>query len=137
MSQENVEIVRRAFEGAGAQGLQETAETYWHPEVEYVEDPRWPGASTYRGRDAVLRCFQAYMDEAMGREADLSVTVERVFDAGERQVPFVRVQSAASISGVPHEHLWGYVVEVREASIVYFRAYYVPEEALEAAGLRE
>jgi ketosteroid isomerase-like protein len=137
MSQEDVELVRRAFEGAGARGLEETAETYWHPEVEYVEDPRWPGASPYKGRGAVLRCFRAYLEEALGREEDLTVTVERVFDAGERQVPFVRVQSPASVSGVPHAHLWGYVVEVREERIVYFRAYYDPEEALEAAGLEE
>jgi len=75
--------------------------------------------------------------EALGREEDLAVSVERVFDAGEQQVPFVRVQSRASTSGVPHEHLWAYVVEVREERIVYFRAYYDPGEALEAAGLRE
>ncbi|MGA8925783.1 MAG: nuclear transport factor 2 family protein [Solirubrobacterales bacterium] len=136
MSQENVEIVRRAFERAGVEGFKETAETYWHPEVEYVEDPRWPGASTYKGREAVLRCFQAYM-EALGREEDLTVSVERVFDAGDRQVPFVRVRSSASTSGLPHEHLWGYVVEVVEGRITYFRAYYEPEDALEATGLSE
>ena len=136
MSQENVEIVRNAFEGAGVRGLQETAETYWHPEIEYVEDPRWPGASRYKGRDAVLRCVQGYM-EALGREEDLDVTVERVLDAGERQVPFVRVKGRASASGAPHEHLWGYVVEVRDGLIAYFRAYYEPSEALEAAGLTE
>jgi ketosteroid isomerase-like protein len=136
MTQEKVDVVRRAFEGAGARGLEETAETYWHPQVEYVEDPRWPGASTYKGRDAVLRCFLDYM-EALGSEDDLAVTVERVFDAGKRQVPFVRVRSRASTSGVPHEHLWGYVVEVSDQQIVYFRAYYEPEEALEAVGLRE
>jgi ketosteroid isomerase-like protein len=136
MSEENAELVRKAFEGAGAQGLEKTAEAYWHPEVEYVEDPRWPGASRYKGRDEVLRCFQAYM-EALGREEDFVVTVERVFDAGERQVPYVRVQGRASTSGVPHEHLWDYVVEVRDERIVYFRAYYEPEEALEAAGMRE
>ena len=120
----------------GARDLQETAEIYWHPQVEYVEDPRWPGASTYVGRDAVLRCFQNYL-EALGREEDFANKVERVFDAGERQVAFVRIQSRASTSGVPHEHLWAYVVEVREERIVYFRAYYEPGQALEAAGLRE
>ena len=129
-------VVRRAFEGAGARGLVETAEIFWHPQVEYVEDPRWPGASTYQGRDAVLRCFLDYM-EALGREDDLAITVERVFDGGDRQVPFVRVQSRASTSGVPHEHLWGYVVKVSGQQIVYFRAYYEPQEALEAVGLRE
>jgi ketosteroid isomerase-like protein len=131
-----VELVRRAFERAGVQGLEETAKTYWHPEVEYVEDPRWPGASTYRGREEVVRCFKSYM-EALGREDDMAITVERVFDAGECQVPFVRIQSRASTSGIPHQHLWGYVVEVREQRIAYFRAYYEPDEALEAAGLGE
>src|SRR5215203_92887 len=135
MSREAAEVVRNAFEGGGARGLQQTAETYWHPEVEYEEDPRWPGASRYKGRDAVLRCFQAYM-EALGREEDLTVTVERVFDAGERQVSFVRVHGT-STTGVPHEHLWGYVVEVKEGLIAYFRAYYWPWDALEATGLSE
>ena len=135
MSQENVEIVRRAFDGAGT-GLRKAAETYWHPEVEYVEDPRWPGASTYRGRDAVVRCFESYM-EALGREEDIVVTVERVLDAGARQVPFVRVRGYAATSGVPHDHLWGYVVEVRERRIIYFRAYHDPADALEAVGLSE
>jgi hypothetical protein len=41
------------------------------------------------------------------------------------------------LSGVPHEHLWGYVVEVKEERIVYFRAYYEPEEALEAVGVSD
>jgi hypothetical protein len=35
MSQENVEVVRRAFETAAARGLRATAQIYWHPAVEY------------------------------------------------------------------------------------------------------
>lgn len=133
MSEEHVEFVRNAFEAAGERGLADMARTYWHPDVEYVEDPRWPGSSCYRGRDAVLRCFQAYM-EALGEDAAL--TVERVFDAGQHQVAFARVQGR-SASGVPHEHLWAYLVEVREGRVAYFRAFYEPEEALAAAGQRE
>jgi ketosteroid isomerase-like protein len=130
MSQESVELVRKAFEG----GLAETAETYWHPQIEYVEDPRFPGASSYKGREAVLRCWQGYLD-VLGDEGDITVTVERVFDAGERQVPFVRFRGHAPASGIPFAHLWAYVVEVREERIAYFRAYYEPRQALEAAGL--
>jgi ketosteroid isomerase-like protein len=132
MSQENVEIVRSAF--PGERGLDETAAMYWHPDITYVEDPRWPGASTYRGRDAVVRCFKRYT-ESLGREEDFVVTVERVFDAGARQVPLVRFRSRGSASGVPHEHLWAYVVEVKDGRLTYFRAYYEPAEALEAVGL--
>jgi ketosteroid isomerase-like protein len=136
MSQKNVEIVRDAFSGVGDRSLDQTAEAFWHSEITYVEDPRWPGASTYRGRDAVLGCFKRYT-ESLGRQEDFVVTVERVVDAGVRQVPIVRFQSRASASGVPHEHLWAYVVEVEEGRLIYLRAYYDPAEALEAVGLSE
>lgn len=135
MSQEDVEIVRRAFSaGSPAASIQATAEMYWHPEIEYIEDPRWPGASRYKGRDAVLRCWRDY-SEALGGEEDFTITLERILDAGERQVPIVRFRSRGSPSGVPHEHLWAYVVEVRDGRIAYFRAYYEPDEAIEAVGL--
>ena len=109
---------------------------YWDAEIEYVEDPRWPGASRYKGREAVLRCWRGYM-EALGSQEDLTVTVERILDAGERQVPIVRFRGRGSASGLPHEHLWAYVVEVREGRIAHFRGYYEPAEALEAVGLSE
>jgi ketosteroid isomerase-like protein len=132
MSQESVEVVRKAF-AAGPGEIRETALAYWDPEVEYVEDPRWPGASRYKGRADVLRCWEAYIDE-LASGGEVAATVERVFGAGEQLVPFVRVRGR-SPSGVPHEHLWAYLVEVRSGRIVRFRAYYQPEEALEAAGL--
>jgi hypothetical protein len=99
MSQENVEIVRRAFEN---RGLEDTAETYWHPQIVYIEDPRFPGASSYRGRDAVIRRWQTY-SEVLGDEESITVCVENVFDAGERQVPFVRFRGRATASGVPFD----------------------------------
>jgi ketosteroid isomerase-like protein len=93
------------------------------------------GASRYKGREAVVACFQAY-SEALGQAQDVSITVDRVLDTGERQVAFVRV-SGRSVSGASHEHLWAYVVETKEGRIVYFQAYYEPEEALKAVGLRD
>ena len=133
MSQENVELIRNAFGGGD---LAEIAEAYWHPEIEYIEDPRLPGASSYKGRDAVVRVWRSYM-EVLGDEDDIAVTVEDVHDAGDRQVPLVRFRGHAAGSGIPFEHLWGYVVEIRDERIAYLRAFYEPREALEAAGLRE
>src|SRR5205085_427451 len=77
MSQQNVEIVRQMFELT----LDAAAERYWDADIEYHEDPRWPGASTYRGREAVLRCWKGYT-EALGEEDMISVGVDRVLDAG-------------------------------------------------------
>lgn len=136
MSRENVEVVRGAFESIASGGLTAFAETYLAPNAEYVEDPVWPGASRYRGWEEVVACFRAYT-EALGREEAWSITVERVLDAGERQVPLVRLAGSGSASGVPHEHLWAYVVEVTNGRIGHLRAYYDPQEALKAVGLAE
>jgi ketosteroid isomerase-like protein len=132
MAQKDVELVRRAFEA----DLQEAAATYWHPEIEYVEDPRLPGASSYRGRDQVLRCWQGYL-EVLGDEKDISATVEDVLDAGARLVPLVRFQGRTPGGGLPFDHWWSYVVELKDEQIAYMHAYYEPHEALEAAGLAE
>ena len=124
-----MEIVRKAFESDPSPRQRRTTGT----EIEYVEVRTSPGRSI--GRDAALRCWQAYMD-VLGDERDLTVVVE-VFDAGERQVPFVRYRGRSAGGGVPWDHLWGYVVEVRDGQLIYIRAYYDPAEALEAAGLPE
>jgi|SRR5215211_985560 len=136
MSREAAEIVRSAFDATATRGLEESAERFWHPEIEYVEDPRWPGASSYKGRDAVLGCWRGYT-ETLGSEENFTISVERVLDAGERQVPLIRFRSRGSSSGVPHEHVWAYVVGVKEGRIAYLRAYYEPSDALEAVGLSE
>jgi ketosteroid isomerase-like protein len=132
MSEENVEVVQNVWGGSEGRTLEETAEAYWHPDIEYFEDPRWPGASKYRGRDSVLRCFQSYI-ETLGPAEAITVTLEQVVDAGERLVALVRFQGL-SPSGVPHEHLWAYLVEVRDGRIVRFQAFYEAQDALEAAG---
>ena len=94
MSQENVELVRKAFES----DLADAAAAYWHREIEYIEDPRFPGASSYKGRDAVLRVWRGYT-EVLGDQDEIATTVERVFGAGERQVPFVRFRGLARAAG--------------------------------------
>ena len=131
MSQENVEVVRQMFEV----GLDAAAERFWDANIEYHEDPRWPGASSYRGSEAVLQCWRGYM-EALGDEDSVSVGVEAL-DASERGVVAIVRYSGHAPSGLPFEHTWGYVVQVEAGRIVDIRAYYEATEALEAVGLSE
>jgi ketosteroid isomerase-like protein len=131
MSQKDVKLVREAF---GSEDLEETAQTYWHPEIEYIEDSRLPGASSYEGRDAVVAVWRSYL-EVLDDEGGISTTVEDVREAGDRVVALVRFSGHASGSGIPFDHLWGYLIEVRDERIAYLRAFYESGEALEAAGL--
>jgi ketosteroid isomerase-like protein len=132
MSQENVEIVRQFFDRFldGPEGLRQVA----HENVVYVEDPQWPGASTYQGREAVVECWSGY-DEVLGEAVAFSVVDIR--DANEGVVALVRVSGRTRESDLPYEHTWGYLCRTANEKVVYFRAYLSPEEALEAAGLSE
>jgi ketosteroid isomerase-like protein len=84
----------------------------------------------------MLGCWRATW-RSWGDEDEITITVERVLAAGDRQVPLVRFRGHGSSSGIPFEHLWGYVVELRHGRIAYLRAYHEPEDAVEAAGVAE
>ena len=103
----------------------------WDPEISYEEDPRWPGSSSYQGREEVKSAFVAY-GEIMGRP---TISVEKIVDAGDEQIVLLRLVGSSAESGVPWEHLWAYRCRLRDGKLVYFRAYWDPEEALRDAGV--
>jgi hypothetical protein len=58
MSQENVEVVRRVTDVMDAEGFEAALPIFLkaaHPDVEWREDPTWPGSATYRGIEQVRR----------------------------------------------------------------------------------
>jgi ketosteroid isomerase-like protein len=116
---------------AGAEQRERFREQYWHPEITYEEDPRWPGSGTYRGKDAVADAFEGYMEVFSAGE----ITVEDLVEAGDRLVALIRF-SVVSVGGdVPLDHVWGYVCQARDGKLVHLRAYWEPDEALAAAGV--
>jgi hypothetical protein len=45
--------LREAYDAFNAGGVS-AADRYWHPDVEYHDDPRRPGGGVHRGREAVV-----------------------------------------------------------------------------------
>ena len=135
MSEENVEIVRKAAEVWNESGFRGTvAAGLIHPEVEYHDDKRWPEARSAFGTSALVKRF----DEVLEALGEGRVEVERVLDAGADQVVMVfRFSGEARASGIPHDYRWGYLLRVRDRQVDYIEAYLDPEAALEAAGLAE
>jgi ketosteroid isomerase-like protein len=101
-----------------------------HDDLVYVEDPKWPGSSTYRGRDAVRACWAAYL-EVLGR--DIVVAVDEVKEVGDQVVAVVRVSGVSTETQIPFEHKWGYVCRTTDGRLSYLQAYFDPAEALVAA----
>ena len=67
MSRQDAEVVRSWFRAFVTDGLEAAAKRYLDQDAEYVEDPIWPGASSYRGRGDIVACFKGYT-EALGGE---------------------------------------------------------------------
>jgi hypothetical protein len=109
---------------------QAATERWWHPELLYEEDPKWPGAGAYRG---ATRC--APFSRAMPRSWVPPPSASR--ESLHRTigvVVLVRVKGD-SAAGVPWDHLWGYLCRTRAGQLEYLRAYWNPDEALADAGV--
>jgi uncharacterized protein len=81
MSQENVEIVRQAFD-AFARGDLDAAYSFAHPEIEFHTYADSPEAGVYRGREAV----REYNEELFAQFESLRIEVEEFVDAGDHVI---------------------------------------------------
>ncbi len=133
MSQENVEVVRRAWRAYNDGGIEAAAEYFAHDCV--CEDvPGLPDRATYRGREGA-RERDRHFRETWG---DLGWEPLEFIDAGAEVVVAVIVMRAQGRdSGAPVEVQVAFVDEVRDGRIVRDRAFMSRSQALEAAGLSE
>jgi ketosteroid isomerase-like protein len=133
MSQENVEIVRRAIAAANRRDVDGylsccTEDVRLCPPNEGVL------GTSYEGPDGIRRYF-ADIDET-GR--DFTLTVERLEAVGAHRVlAFLRVTVTGRASGVSVEQTTGNVYDLVNGRIESNRIFLDRTEALEAAGLSE
>jgi ketosteroid isomerase-like protein len=133
MSQENVEIVRRAFE-AFAQAGPEAVIEYADPEIElWLPSGLIQAAGTYRGRPAVLD----WMREWAEAWEEIDYTAEEFTEAGDTVVVSVLYDGRGTGSGVRIEGRFWYLMKLRSGKLVRWELYPERTQALEAAGLRE
>ncbi len=104
------------------------------PNIEFVEDPLFPEAGTYRGRSDLLDYFRQFT----GQFENFLFQVEHVLDAGEGTVLVtLQLQGRGGGSGAEFEARGGWVFFVEGGQVVRIRAYLDRAEALKAVGLRE
>ena len=131
MVQRDVELVREAITRWGdREHMDEGFRRYLHPDVEYVEDPAWPGAGHFRGIDEVRNRWYEYA-ELLGEAATL--TPEELGAVGDAVLVVAVSRGIAAGSGLRYEHRWGYVFRLRDGKIVLWEAYLDPENARRSA----
>jgi ketosteroid isomerase-like protein len=130
MSQENVELVRRAFELARHDP--ESFFSVCDPGIEWDMSRLMPEPRVYHGHDGVREFWRSWT----GTWNDFDFQLEQAIDAGDDEVvASVHQGGIGRGSGVGVEQRFGQVWTVRNGRIVRFRAFLTFEAALEAVGL--
>jgi ketosteroid isomerase-like protein len=143
MSQENVDNLRafletwdrdgniRAFVDAVNRG--EADMSVLDPKVTY-EDTSLPDhvGETYRGHEGVIRATERWIEPY----EELTSKLEKIVGTGNRLVSIHRIRAKARHTGIEFEARIAYQWTFRDGKVIHFKSS-SPEEALEAAGLRE
>jgi ketosteroid isomerase-like protein len=145
MSEEAVEAVRRAFQEASRvsdpsgrrmdvlnrKSLDIVFQSF-DPEIEVREDPRFPEAGLFRGREAARSYFEQFTESF----DEFSFEAEDFIDLGDDQVLVLfRLRTRGKESGANVEARPGWIYTIRNGKAVRIEAYVERSEALAAAGL--
>jgi uncharacterized protein len=132
MSQENVELVRQIY-ASWRPGSSPAASNLLGPEIEWVN----PSYALEPGTRTGIEAFASITGELDEAVSDFRMDVERLIDAGDRVVVIATMRGRGSSSGVEIERRHGSVWTIRDRKAVRFQWFYEPDEAFEAAGLRQ
>jgi ketosteroid isomerase-like protein len=130
MSQENMEMVRRAWE-AWESGDIATAFADLSPDLVTVIYPPLPLAGTYHGPEGFLQSAVEWAESFN----DLVMTPEEFFDAGDHVVVHTLHKSRGAESGVPVETDIWYIYTFLAGKMVRVTVFNDRADALEAVGL--
>jgi ketosteroid isomerase-like protein len=140
MSQENVEIVRRLFEGwPEVQLLRQDGDksahswlSLWHPECALEELAEVPDAAAYQGREGVARYFRQ-LGELWD---DVRYTPAEILEGSDGVLATTDMWTRSKAGVEAQMHVYQ-VFRLRDGMIVYVTAYIDRAQALEAVGLSE
>jgi ketosteroid isomerase-like protein len=142
MSQENVEIVRRAYE-AHSRGGADAAEPYWAPDIEAFEAPEFPDATRRVGATQFGEMLSNYM--AIGWDGRFEV--QEYIDADPEVIVVWRMSAVGPASGLSLSRptsgvslsptIFFHVWQLEDGKLKRLRQFLSREQALEAVGLSE
>jgi ketosteroid isomerase-like protein len=133
MSQENVEVVRLAYDAFAEEGLDRFME-HFTDDVEYRVLGPDGDLSPRQGQDAVRAWLQDWIDMFDGFWQQL---VELIDPGGDTVFTAERFGGRARLSGVEADSPNWTIFTIRDGKIASGHEYATREQALEAAGLSE
>ena len=135
MSEENVELGHRVFEGVNRSGFDGML-PFLDPQVEWHTDPSVPEPGVYRGREGVADYVRGLFSLTGGT---VRFEVERIVSIPGDRI-FCQVTAYSTPEGSGREVAlmdWCLIGTVHQGRIAAIHSYLRLDEALEAAGLSE
>jgi ketosteroid isomerase-like protein len=133
MSEENVEIVRRANAAYAAGGM-DAALSYFTDDTVLCSIPEWPDDPEYHGHDGLRRLDRQWRDNF----DDFGFDAQELRDAGHAVVSLHELTGRTKGSRIPMTmHIGAVVSEFADGRIGVQRLFPSWESALQAAGLSE
>jgi ketosteroid isomerase-like protein len=130
MSQENVEVLRKAYELAESRGVEGLLD-FATEDLVWISDPRFPGGGTHMGKENVRRwLLKLWIYD------EVSIDIEQIIDLDDRALGITRF-SGLSHEGPRVDWLWCHLVSFSDGLISQAQSFLDRESALEAAGLSE
>jgi uncharacterized protein len=132
MSQENVEVMRRAYEAMHRDGLAAVVQ-FAHTDIEFVPPPELPTGPA-RGIEAVEQFARQWVETF----DDFRIEPERFIDpGGDQVVVYVRDSGRVKDSGAEIHNRFIHVWTLAAGKVIKWQTFTDESRALEAAGLRE
>ena len=133
MSQENVELVRRAYGHTQATG-QVYAEGFAPGFVwDMSKYEGWPEQQRYEGVDGAQR----FIDDWTGAWDDWEIEIEEIYDVGDEVVVVVHQRGRARTTGMALDMAFAQTWTIRDGRLTRMDMYSDPSDALKAAGLTD
>ena len=134
MSEENIEILRRAVEVFNERGIAgAVTDELFVDEVEFHEPPEQPAPRSARGREEVRQLFGEF--DAAWAEHKSDPEEFRALD--DERVLVFSVERFKGRDGIAIDAPAAAIFTVRDGKIVEWRAFWDRQSALKAAGLSE
>jgi ketosteroid isomerase-like protein len=132
VSQENIEVIRRAAE-AFNQGGREAARRFFADDAEFHEAPESPSPRLGRGIEEAEKLFGAFEDTW----AEHRTEIEEIRAVGKDRVLVFSVEHFRGRDGIELTAPAGSVFTLRKGKITRWQTFWDRQRALEAAGLKE
>jgi ketosteroid isomerase-like protein len=129
-SEEDVELLRRAFEAWNAGDLEGVIDMS-HPDLEFIPLRSQLDGAAYSGAEGMRQ----FSRDAAEEWEYLRILPDEFRTVGDEIVMLGRFDAKGRGSGVDIEFPCGWVARVRDGGLAYLRTYSDPQEALRAVGL--